>query len=170
MQKNFNAKNFQGPFWASKFFWAPFLARKIGINPTENHIDSLFRGKISVCFFRVPLFRPPKFSGLPFLYQAPLTSVCERSLTRWSFICENGSHSVRAWRPFSPINISKKRGLLSERAFWKWGSLGESKMWKIKRGSFSDKRFENGGQCGRTYPSHIFRECLPPPPHRMQRR
>ena len=35
-------------------------------------------------------------------------------------------------------------------------------MWKIKRGSFSDMRFENGGQCGRTYPSHIFRECPPP--------
>ena len=35
-------------------------------------------------------------------------------------------------------------------------------MWKIKRGSFSDRRFENGGQCGRTYPSHIFRECPPP--------
>ena len=65
-------------------------------------------------------------------------------------------------RPFSPINISKKRGSLSERTFWKWGSLGESKMWKIKRGSFSDRRFENGGQCGRTYPSHIFRECPPP--------
>ena len=48
------------------------------------------------------------------------------------------------------------------KAFWKWGSLGESKMWKIKRGSFSDRRFENGGQCGRTYPSHIFRECPPP--------
>ena len=71
---------------------------------------------------------------------------------------------MRAWPPFSPINISKKRGLLSERAFWKWGSLGESKMWKIKRGSFSDRRFENGGQCGRTYPSHIFRES-PTPRH-----
>ena len=71
------------------------------------------------------------------------------------------------WCPFSPINISKKRGSFSERAFWKWGSLGESKMWKIKRGSFSDRRFENGGQCDRTYPSHIFRECpwAAPPPH-----
>ena len=85
-------------------------------------------------------------------------------ITRVSFIGENGCHSVRAWPPFSPINISKKRGSLSERAFWKWGSLGESKMWKIKRGSFSDRRFEIGGQCGRTNPSHIFRECPPPPP------
>ena len=30
---------------------------------------------------------------------------------------------------------------------------------RIKRGSFSDRRFENGGQCGRTYPSHIFRSA-----------
>ena len=30
---------------------------------------------------------------------------------------------------------------------------------KNKKGSFSDRRFENGGQCGCTYPSHIFREC-----------
>ena len=73
-------------------------------------------------------------------------------------------HSVRAWRPFSPINISQKGGSLSERAFWKWGSLGESKIWKIKRGSFSDRLLENGGQCSRTYPSHIFRKYLPPPP------
>ena len=41
------------------------------------------------------------------------------------------------------------------------GSLGEGKC--AKKGSFSDRRFENGGQCGRTYPSHIFRECPPPP-------
>ena len=73
---------------------------------------------------------------------------------RWSFISENRGHSVRAF-------ISLKMGSLSERAFWKWGSLGESKMWKIKRGSFSDRRFENGSQCDRTYPSHIFRECCP---------
>ena len=32
---------------------------------------------------------------------------------------------------------------------------------KNKKGSFSDKQFENGGQCGRTYPSHILRECPP---------
>ena len=54
-------------------------------------------------------------------------------------------------------------GSLSEKTFWKWGSLGESKLWIIKRGSFSDRRFENGDQCGRTYPSRIFRECPPPP-------
>ena len=52
-------------------------------------------------------------------------------------------------------------GSLRETAFWKWGSLGESKMWKIKRGSFSDRRFENGGQCGRTYLSRIFWEWPP---------
>ena len=34
------------------------------------------------------------------------------------------------------------------------GSLGENKMWKM-RGSFSDRRFENGVQCGRTT-RHIF--------------
>ena len=34
-------------------------------------------------------------------------------------------------------------------------------MCKIKWGSFNDRRIENGGQCGRTYPSHIFRECPP---------
>ena len=37
-------------------------------------------------------------------------------------------------------------------------------MWKIKRGSFSDRRFENGGQCGRTYPSDILGSAPPPPP------
>ena len=32
-------------------------------------------------------------------------------------------------------------------------------IWLPPPGSFSNRRFENGGQCGRTYPSHIFREC-----------
>ena len=30
------------------------------------------------------------------------------------------------------------------------------------RGSFSDRRFENGGQCGRTCPSHILGGCPHP--------
>ena len=85
MQKNFRAKNFQGPLLDLTIFRGPpFLPRKIGVNPTENHIDSLFRGKISVFFFQGALFRPPKFSGPPFLHQTPLTSVCERSLMSYT--------------------------------------------------------------------------------------
>ena len=40
---------------------------------------------------------------------------------------------------------------------------------KSQKGVINDKRFENGGQYGRTstYPSHIFRECPPPPDHDM---
>ena len=33
-----------------------------------------------------------------------------------------------------------------------------------KKGSFRDRRFENGGQCHRTYPSHILGSAPPPPP------
>ena len=64
-------------------------------------------------------------------------------------------------KSFSESILFLKMGSLSVRTFWKWGSFGEDKMWKVKRGSFSDERFENGGQCGRTYPSRIFRKCLP---------
>ena len=79
--KKISVKNFQGPpLWASKFFGAPFLTRKIGVNPIENHIDSLFRGKISVFFFRAPLFGLKNFQGTLFASGPPLTSVCERSL------------------------------------------------------------------------------------------
>ena len=83
MQKNFSAKNFQGPpFGPQNFSGPPFLTRKIGVNPIENHIDSLFRGKISV-FFSGPPFPGSKiFRVPPFCIRPPLTSVCERSLTR----------------------------------------------------------------------------------------
>ena len=63
---------------------------------------------------------------------------------------------------FSESILFLKMESLSERTLWKWGSLDESKLWIIKRGSFSDRRFENRGQCGRTYPSHIFRDSPPP--------
>ena len=96
MQTKFSAKNFQGPpFGPTKFFGAPFLTRKIGVNPIKNHIDSLFRGKISVVFFSGPPFRAPKFSGPPFLHQAPLTSVCERSLK--SIGCFQGLYNVHIY-------------------------------------------------------------------------
>ena len=74
------------------------------------------------------------------------------SIPRRAFINKMG-HSVRAF------------------CFWKWDhfserawSLVESKMRKIKRGSFGDRRFENRGQCGLTSPSHTFRECHPQKP------
>ena len=70
-----------------------------------------------------------------------------------AFISKNG---VIQWEHLNFLKWGHSRGSLSERAFWKWGSLGESKMWKIKRGSFSDRRFENGGQWGHTYPSRIL--------------
>ena len=50
----------------------PFLPRKIGVNPTENHIDSLFRGKISWFFFQGPPFQTSKIFRAPFLHQPPL--------------------------------------------------------------------------------------------------
>ena len=67
------------------------------------------------------------------------------------------------WGSFSESILFFTIGSLSETAFCNRGSLGESKMWRIKRGSFRDRGFENGSQCGHTYPSHIFREYSPPP-------
>ena len=94
-------------------------------------------------------------------------------------ISENGSHSVRAFllemglishaehlfvnlESFSESIYFQRRGSFSERAFSKWGSLRESEMREIKRGSFSDRRSESGGLFCRTSPSPIFRECPPP--------
>ena len=60
----------------------PFFAKEICVNPAENYIDSLFRGKIGLCVF----FQPPpplsdfKFSRPPVCISPPL-SVCELSLT-----------------------------------------------------------------------------------------
>ena len=98
----------------------------------------------------------------------PSKQILGTYIKRWK-----GGYSVREF-------ISKKMGSFSEsiiflkmgsflgvikwESIWKWGSLGESKMWKIKRGSFSDRRFENGGQCGRTYQSRILREYPPGSP------
>ena len=67
--KKFKRKKFSGPpplLDLTIFRGPPFLPRKIGVNPTENHIDSLFRGKISVFFFS-----GPPFSGLQ-NFQGPL--------------------------------------------------------------------------------------------------
>ena len=72
-------KKFRAPFWPAKNFRDPhFSPRKIGVNPTENEIDSICRGKITI-IFSWPLFRPPKFKAPPPLHQPPpppLTSVC----------------------------------------------------------------------------------------------
>ena len=50
-------KKFQGPLFDCKFFSLPppFSPRKICINPTENRIGSIFRGKISMIFPGSPL-------------------------------------------------------------------------------------------------------------------
>ena len=66
--KKNDTKNFQPPppFWTTKFFMPPlpfFPQGKythVGINPTENHINLIFKGKINMIFFQGPLFRPPK--------------------------------------------------------------------------------------------------------------
>ena len=57
-------KNFQGPpFRTTKFFGPPFCREKIRVNPTENHIDPIFTGKIRVIFFfHGPPLKGPKFS------------------------------------------------------------------------------------------------------------
>ena len=65
-----------------------------------------------------------------------------------------GCHSVRAF-------ISKNRGHSVREHFKNGGHIvGESKMSKIKRGSFSDRWFENGGQCGCTF-RHLFLGSAP---------
>ena len=66
---------------------------------------------------------------------------------------------MRAWPPFSPINISKKRVIKWE-SILKMGSLGESKMWKIKRGSFSDRRLKMGVNVA-AHTRHIFLGSAP---------
>ena len=50
--KKFQRKNFSAPlFWTAEFVRAPlFSPPNIGIKPTENHKDSIFRGKISMTF------------------------------------------------------------------------------------------------------------------------
>ena len=55
MQQNLSAKNFQGPPFEPQFFSGPpFFPKEIGINPTESFIDLIYRGKISMIFFRAP--------------------------------------------------------------------------------------------------------------------
>ena len=70
-------------------------------------------------------------------------------------------HSVRAWRPFSPIFLKKGVNSLIGEHILKMGIIRWEQNVKNKKGSFSDRRFENGGQSGRTYLSHISRECPP---------
>ena len=97
MQKNFSAKNFQGPLLGLTIFrGSPFLPRKIGVNPTENHIDSLFRGKISF-FFSGPSFPGlQNFQGPPFCIRPPLQ------------VFVNGPCN-RAEELYEPIVFVKKR-------------------------------------------------------------
>ena len=64
--KKYERKKFQGPTFGPKIFLrAPlFPPRKIGVNPTENHIsiiNSIFMGKISMICFSPPPFRISKF-------------------------------------------------------------------------------------------------------------
>ena len=50
-----------------KFSRPPFSQRKIGVNPTEYHIDSIFMGKVSMIFSDLQNFKGP-----PFVHQPPL--------------------------------------------------------------------------------------------------
>ena len=65
LKKNQQEKILAPPplYGLQKFSGSPFYSpRKIGINPTENHVDSIFRGEIKTNFFQDPhLFRPQKF-------------------------------------------------------------------------------------------------------------
>ena len=72
MQKHFTTKKkkFRAPFWTAEIFGPLFLPRKIGINPTENHRDSIFRGKISMIFSGPPSSNLKNFKA-PFLHQPP---------------------------------------------------------------------------------------------------
>ena len=69
-----------------------------------------------------------------------------------------GGHSLESiylWNgSFSKNILFLKIGSYSENVFRKYGALGYSKIWKIKRGSFSDMRFEKGSQCDRISLSH----------------
>ena len=70
-------KKFSGPPLGPQIFLPsppPFFPpRKIGINPTENHKDSIFRGEISVIFFQGPPFQTSKILRSPFFcIRAPL--------------------------------------------------------------------------------------------------
>ena len=71
MQK-ISVKNFQGPILDLNFFSPSplFFPRKKGVNPTENHINSIFRGKIRWFFSGLPFSDLQNFKT-PLLYQAP---------------------------------------------------------------------------------------------------
>ena len=63
--KNFRVKNFQGhSFGPQNFSCLPFFTKENRrLNPTENHIDSIYRGRpiINKIYFRALVFRPPQF-------------------------------------------------------------------------------------------------------------
>ena len=59
----------------------PFLPWKLRVKAVEKHINSIFNGKSVVIFSGPPPLQGSKFLRAPLFASAPLTSVCERSLT-----------------------------------------------------------------------------------------
>ena len=65
MQKKFYRERFSEPLSDLEKFQAPFLPRKLWVNPIEKH-NSIFTGKFVILFFKTPLqgskiLRPPPF-------------------------------------------------------------------------------------------------------------
>ena len=76
MQKQISAKKIIAPPSNIKNFRVPFLTWKLWVNPIENHINSIFSGKL-VIIFQGPLRR---------VKRAPPTSVCKQSLKYRKYI------------------------------------------------------------------------------------
>ena len=69
------------------------------------------------------------------------------------------------WPPGPPeLQCWRNMGSLSERALLKMGVIRWEQNVKNKKGFIQWQEVWNGGQRGRTYQSHIFREWPPPPP------
>ena len=83
MQKIFIVKIFCPPLrqQKKKKIRAPFLPWKLRVKAVEKHINSIFNGKSVVIFSGTPPLQGSKFLRAPLFASAPLTSVCERSLT-----------------------------------------------------------------------------------------
>ena len=62
MQNKIIVKNFQGPFIQTSKISRPALW-KLWINPIENHINSIFPGKIAVIIFKANVRRVKTFKG-----------------------------------------------------------------------------------------------------------
>ena len=82
-KKNYREKFSGPPFQTSKKFRAPLFAMKITGQPHRKACKLNFPWKICGNFFQAPPLQGSKFEGPPFFNQAPLTSVCERSLSNY---------------------------------------------------------------------------------------